>query len=122
MSATDMSDIHDTTRDPDTRLENFAAELTSAVYPLLLRGGPKSSWIKVELCLWRALAETVRKWARQRPRAALSDESDAWREALLADLTDSAFSIAVANGVEAPFLDLELDLDRAFRLALGRRS
>ena len=53
-----MSDNHRTARDRDTLLENFAAELTRAVYPLVLRRGPKDSWLKMELGLWRALAET----------------------------------------------------------------
>jgi hypothetical protein len=69
-----MSDNQRTTCDRDIRLENLAAELTSAVYPVVLRRGLKGSWIKVELGLWRALAETVKKWARQRPPAASSDE------------------------------------------------
>jgi hypothetical protein len=53
----------------ETQLENFAAELTSAVYPIALRQGMKGLWIEVELGLWRALAETVKKWAdRERLR------------------------------------------------------
>ena len=47
------------TRDP--RLENIAAELTGAIYPLVLRQGFLASWLDLELGLWRALAETVKK-------------------------------------------------------------
>ena len=115
-----MNDIPDTTRDRDTRLENFAAELTSAVYPLVLRRGLKDSWIKVELGLWRALAETVKRWARQRPPAGSADEFEAWREGLLVDLTESAFYVALKNGIKGSLLEVELGLYRAFRLVIRR--
>ena len=120
--ATDMSHIPDTARDGDIGLENFAAELTSAVYPLVLRRGPKDSWLKVELGLWRALAETVKKWARQRPPAASSDEFEAWREGLVVALTEIAFTIALKNGIKGALLDLELGLYRAVRLVTRRYS
>ena len=105
----------------DTLLENFAAELTSAAYPLTLRHGMRGSWIKVELGLWRALAETVKKWARERPSAAPSDEFKAWREGLLVDLTESAFYVAVKHGIKGSLLEVELCLYRAFRLVIRRR-
>ena len=117
-----MSDNHRTACDRDRRIENFAAELTCAVYPLVLRRGLKDSWLKVELGLWRALAETVRKWARQQPAAVPSDEFEAWREGLVVDLTESAFSIALKNGIKGSLLDLELALYRAVRLVTRRYS
>jgi len=117
-----MSDNPGATCNRDTLLENFAAELTSAVYPLVLRRGLKDSWIKVELSLWRALAETVKRWARQRSAAAPSDEFEAWREGLLVDLAGAALSIAVQNGVQGSLLDLELGLYRAVRLVTRRYS
>jgi hypothetical protein len=122
MKAIDMKDTHDAARELDVRLENFAAELTNAVYPLVLRRGPKDSWVKVELGLWRALAETVKRWARQRPAAAAADELAAWREGLLVDLTESAFYIALKNGIKGSLLELELDLYRAVRLVSRRYS
>jgi hypothetical protein len=69
-----MSDKHGASINRDTVLENFAAELTSAAYPLTLRHGMRGSWITVELSLWRALAETVKKWGRERPSAGPPDE------------------------------------------------
>jgi hypothetical protein len=51
------------TRDP--QLENIAAELTSAVYTLVLRHGFWVSWLDLELGLWRALAESVKKVGRE---------------------------------------------------------
>jgi hypothetical protein len=49
----------------DHQLENFAAELTSAVYPLVLPHGVRVSWLDLELGLWRALAEAVKKAGRE---------------------------------------------------------
>ena len=117
-----MNDIPDTARDRDTRIENFAAELTCAIYPLVLRRGLKDSWIKVELGLWRALAETVERWAQQRPAAAPADEFEAWRESLLVGLTESAFYLALRNGTNGPLLELELSLYRVFRRTIRRRT
>jgi hypothetical protein len=115
-----MSDNHRVTCDRDTLLENFAAELTCAVYPLALRHGMRGSWIKVELGLWRALAEAVKKWARERPPAGSPDEFKAWREGLLVDLTESAFYVAVKHGIKGSLLEVELGLYRTFRLVVRR--
>src|ERR1700722_1998884 len=82
MKAIDINDIHDAAHDWDARIEKFAAELTGAAYSLVLRRGPKDSWLEMELELWRALAETVEKWARKPPPAASSDDLDTWRENL----------------------------------------
>ena len=119
-SATDRSDIPGTAR--DRRLENFAAELTRAVYPLVLRRGPKDPWFKVELDLWRALAATVTWWFRQRPAAASADELETWREAFLVDLIDSACHIALRNGTRGSLLELELRLYQVIRLVMRRRG
>jgi hypothetical protein len=97
-----MSGDHHTHADRDLRLENFAAELTSAVYPLVLGREPKESWLNVELRLWRALRETVTKWARRKPSPASSDEFGVWREGLLIALTESAISIALTSGIKGP--------------------
>ena len=115
-----MSDYHRTAWDRDTRIENFAAELTLAVYPLVLRSGLKDSWIKVELDLWRAVAEVLKKWDRRRPSAASAAELEAWREGFLVDLTESAFYIALRNGIRGPLLEVELSMYRAFRLVVRR--
>jgi hypothetical protein len=48
--------------------ENFAAELTHAVYPIALRIGMRGSWLDLELELWHVLADTVRMWERELPR------------------------------------------------------
>jgi hypothetical protein len=117
-----MRNNQQTVDDRDVRFENFAAELTGVVYPLVLRRGLRGSWLKAELGLWRALADTVKKWARRRPPAVLRQGLKAWREGLLLDLTESAFHIAVTNGIKGSLLELELCLYRAFRLVIRRRS
>ena len=117
-----MSYNHRAAWDRDNRLENYAAQLTRVVYPLALLHGLKGSWIKLELGLWRALAKTVKKWARRLPPPASSSEFETWREGLLVDLTATAFSVAVKNGIQGPFLEVELDFYTAFRLMIRRRS
>jgi hypothetical protein len=117
-----MSDNNGAACDLDTALENFAAELTCAVYPIALRHGMAGSWINVELSLWRALAETVKKWAPERPSIGPPDDFEVWRQGFLVDLTEGAFYIAVKHGVKGSFLEVELDLYRTFRLMVRRRE
>ena len=57
-----MSYMTDTARDRDIRLENFVAELTRAVYSVVLRRGLRDSWLKAELDLWKALEDTVQEF------------------------------------------------------------
>ena len=64
-----MSDNPGATCNRDTLLENFAAELTSAAYPIALQHGVGDKWLELELDLWRVLTETVKKWGRELPRA-----------------------------------------------------
>ena len=51
-----------TTGGGDVFLENFAAELTEAAYPVMLRHGAVDNWLDLELELWKRLKATVRKW------------------------------------------------------------
>jgi hypothetical protein len=62
-----MSDNHGVTCSPDTRLESFAAELTSAAYRVALRHGTRGTWLGLELELWRVLTEVVKKWGLESP-------------------------------------------------------
>lgn len=45
----------------DRFLEFLAAELTSAAYPVMLRHGVGGKWLELELDLWKAMTESVRK-------------------------------------------------------------
>ncbi len=49
------------TGDRDGPLDTFAAELTSAAYRVALRHAPSNSWIDLELELWRALGDVVKR-------------------------------------------------------------
>jgi hypothetical protein len=115
-----MNSNQDTARNGDILLENFAAELTRAAYTVALKHGMAGSWIKVELDLWRGLADTVKKWAWEWPPAGSSDEFEVWREGLLVDLTESAFYIAVKHGIKGSLLEVELCLYQVFRLVIRR--
>lgn len=42
--------------------EALAAELTGAVYRIALRHGTSAAWVDLELDLWRALTEAIKKW------------------------------------------------------------
>jgi hypothetical protein len=122
MRATDMNETLDIAPDRNTGIENFAAELTRAVYPFMLRRSPRHSWLKMELALWTALAETVQKWARQKPPGVSADQMAAWREGFLVDVTECAFYVALENGIRGPLLEVELGLYRAVRLVIRRHN
>jgi hypothetical protein len=62
-----MSDQHGDAFIRDDLLEAFAAELTVAAYRVALRHGTSGTWVDLELELWRALADTVKTWAREWP-------------------------------------------------------
>ena len=52
-------------RQVDSDLEDFVAELTEAAYPVALRHGVGKEWLNLELDLWQALTETVKKWEQR---------------------------------------------------------
>jgi hypothetical protein len=56
-----MSDSYSTSGNRDPLLENIAAEFTSAVYAVALRHGVEEKWLDLQLELWEALKETVKK-------------------------------------------------------------
>jgi len=115
-----MNGTSDTARDRAICHEKFAAELTSAVYPLVLQSSLKVSWLEVELDLWKSLATTVERRFRQRSAALSADEGEAWREGLLADLTETALHVVLQTGTAGSLLDLQLALYRTVRLATRR--
>ena len=57
-----MNSNHYTTSNRDVMLENFGAALTEAAYPVMLRHGAADNWLDLELDLWKALKEAVKKW------------------------------------------------------------
>ena len=57
-----MNDNRAVVGDADHELEALAAELTSAAYAVALRHGVEDKWLDLQLDLWEALRETVKKW------------------------------------------------------------
>lgn len=53
--------------DAHGNLEDLAAELTAAAYPIALRRSASAQWLDLELDLWHAMAQTVEKW-QERPQ------------------------------------------------------
>lgn len=53
------------TVDRDALLDNLAADLTDAAYPIALRHRRGDSWVDLELDLWKALSAAVKKWERK---------------------------------------------------------
>jgi hypothetical protein len=106
--------------DRNAVVDSLAAELTSAAYPVLLRGGLGGSWVELELGLWKALAETVRKWAREWPQSGSPDDLAKWRKGLVAGLIDRAEFVAEELGVQEPLLLVESGLRQAFCSAISR--
>jgi hypothetical protein len=49
----------------DAFLETFAAELTLAAYRVALRTRTQGTWLDLELGLWSALAEKVKRWDQE---------------------------------------------------------
>jgi hypothetical protein len=56
-----------TASDGDALIETFVAELTATAYAVVLRHGAEHLWLDLELDLWEALHETVRRWRRACP-------------------------------------------------------
>ena len=64
-----MNDNQRAVSDWDSRLENFAAELTQVAYAVVLRRGVVGNWLDLELELWEALKKTINKWDQEWPQA-----------------------------------------------------
>ena len=65
-----MTDKHSASRSRDTLLDNFAAEVTSTAYAVALRHSVEDKWLDLQLELWEALKETVKKWDNKRDHKA----------------------------------------------------
>ena len=45
--------------------DDFVADLTEAAYSIALRHKGGERWLDLELDLWRAMAQTVKKWEQR---------------------------------------------------------
>ena len=50
--------------DHDTSIDKFAAELTSAAYSVVIRHGLGHKWLDLQLALWKALTDEIKKTDR----------------------------------------------------------
>jgi hypothetical protein len=57
-----MTDNDRAAREWNRALDRLAAEVTNTAYAIALRHRTCSSWVDLELNLWKALARTVRSW------------------------------------------------------------
>jgi hypothetical protein len=64
-----MPNNHSSTRSRNAFLKSLGAELTEAVYPVMLRYGAIDNWLDLQLELWKAIDETVKKWDQEWPSA-----------------------------------------------------
>ena len=60
-----MSPNDSTARSLDSAIENFAAELTEAAFPVALRYGVIGSSVDLKVEVWRKLTETLKKLPRE---------------------------------------------------------
>ena len=60
-----MNSDNQTVSQQNSALQEFAAELTDTAYHVALCQGVVGSSVDLELNLWRALGEAVRKWEAQ---------------------------------------------------------
>ena len=56
-----------TPSDLEIPLEDFTADLARAAYAVALRHGAWDKWLELQLELWKALRETVKKWEQESP-------------------------------------------------------
>jgi hypothetical protein len=106
---------HGSPLEANNSLGLFAAELTIAAYPIALRHGVDGSWFQLEMDLWIALVRVFEEWQHDTERWGRLGRFKAWREDLLAELTDAAYRTTLNYEVQGSFLDLELSLFGAFR-------
>jgi hypothetical protein len=59
----------------DQNLDTIAAEMTDAALAVALQHGAGQQWLELELDLWKALTDTVRKWAPILSHAAVKPDA-----------------------------------------------
>jgi hypothetical protein len=92
--------------------DDFLADLTEAAYRTAVMYGVEGPSVDVELNLWKALGTVVRK-ASSPSRTRLQSGYEIALEDLLAELTAAAYQVSLQQGIEGPFIDLELELWKA---------
>jgi hypothetical protein len=117
------------TFDRDSSPENFAAEVTEAVFPVALRYGVGNRWLDLELDLWRALSETVENCARDLRGVGLPaltgpgspEECMGCRQGLVVGLADTAYRTTLRHGARESNRGAREGLYQAFRGAIWEK-
>jgi hypothetical protein len=89
---------------PQKLLEECAAELTEAAFPVAVNHGMHGYSVDLELQVWKAIEKALNGHGLR-----------TGRDEVLAHASDAAYRLALANGLPGPFLDLELGLWHALR-------
>jgi hypothetical protein len=92
----------------DNVRNNFVAELSEAALRVAARHHVHGPSVDQELDLWHALDRAVHEREKE------GRWSGAGKEDVVAELTDAAYQVALDHGFPGSFLDLELNLGRAF--------
>jgi hypothetical protein len=71
---TTMYDNHAALAEADQSVEAIAAELTVAAYRVSLSHAARDSWIELEIELWRALTDALKKVRRLQPPPRLAHD------------------------------------------------
>jgi hypothetical protein len=103
------------TRNQESFLESFSAELTEAAYGVALHQGTRATWIDLELTLWRELTQTVHKWSNVLRYARKPFAFHVLQEEFLCELTNVAYQAALQLEMNGSFLSAELGMYEAFR-------
>jgi len=72
-----MNQQHPSSTQEETSLDTFAAELTETAYPIALKYGVRGSSLDLQLEIWKAVIELVRKRGRDLCARRRSDRSPA---------------------------------------------
>ena len=93
-----------TEHERDLALEDFAAALTEAVYPVVLWQRPKCSWLDLELNLWKVLGQTIQAMTDANPLLKLIESNPQTRPEWIAalDTIEALKPRAVIAGPKKP--------------------
>jgi hypothetical protein len=102
----------------DDFLEQFAATLAAAVYPVALRQRTGESWLDLEINLWTALADTAQQWGRELRRIGSSSDFDLLWGIFLVEMTGKAFNVAIGQGRNGLSREMQVALYQDLRAAI----
>jgi hypothetical protein len=103
---------------PET-FDNMAAELSDRAFRVVSRHGIRGNSVDLELKMWEALRRELKR-SSQCPGHLKGTVAQSHTDTCLAVLTDRAYQVALEQGFDGFFVDLQLDLWNDFRSLTGR--